>query len=135
MAPRKPDGSCLARLIVRDPAGEDEPVDLGQEPVTLGSDRECDVCLPAEPGAVAPAHAQIWFSGERFVIRSLDPLHPTILCGEQVNWASLDDGDEIEIGPYRLRFEMADGWEEFPAFLTTEHDAAASAEQIPERYE
>ncbi len=82
-------------------------VDLGEEPVTLGSDRECDVRLAGEPGPVAPAHAQIWFTGERFIVRSLDPLHPTVLCGQRVNWAGLDDGDEIEIGPYRLRFEAA----------------------------
>jgi curved DNA-binding protein CbpA len=130
-----PDGPCLGRLIVRSPAGEDETVDLGEEPVTLGSDRECDVRLAAEPGPVAPAHAQIWFTGERFVIRSLDPTHPTVLCGQRVNWAGLDDGDEIEIGAYRLRFEAVEAWGNPPDFLTADHEAVASAEEIPERHE
>ncbi|HUS82265.1 MAG TPA: DnaJ domain-containing protein [Dehalococcoidia bacterium] len=131
----QPEGRCLARLIVCNPAGEEETFELGEEPVTLGSDRECDLRLPAESGAIAPAHAQLWFTGERFVIRSLDPIYPTILCGQRVNWAGLDDGDEIEIGPHRLRFEVARAWDTPPHFLTVEHDAAADAEEIPERHE
>jgi hypothetical protein len=131
----QPEGRCLARLIVCNPAGEEETFELGEEPVTLGSDRECDLRLPAESGAIAPAHAQLWFTGERFVIRSLDPIYPTILCGQRVNWAGLDDGDEIEIGPHRLRFEAVHTWDAPPDFLTVEHDAAAGAEEIPERHE
>jgi curved DNA-binding protein CbpA len=129
------DGPRRGRLIVRGPGGREETVDLGEEPVTLGSDRECDVPLAAEPGQVAPAHAQIWFTGERFVIRSLDPTHPTVLCGQRVNWAGLDDGDEIEIGPHHLRFEAAHALDAPPEFLTTERNAATSAEEIPERHE
>ena len=128
-------GRPRGRLILCGPAGEEETFELGEEPVTLGSDRECDLRLEAESGAVAPAHAQLWFTGERFVIRSLDPIHPTVLCGQRVNWAGLDDGDEIEIGPHRLRFEAVHAWDAPPSFLSVEHDAAASAEEIPERHE
>ncbi len=129
------DGPRHGRLVVHSPEGQEETVDLGEEPVTLGSDRECDVRLAAEPGPVAPAHAQIWFTGERFVIRSLDPIHPTVLCGQRVNWAGLDDGDEIEIGPHRLRFEAAHALDAPPEFLTTERNAATRGEEIPERHE
>ena len=130
-----PDGPRRGRLVVRSPEDREETVDLSEEPVTLGSDRECDVRLAAEPGQVAPAHAQIWFTGERFVIRSLDPMHPTVLCGQRVNWAGLDDGDEIEIGVYRLRFEAVGPRDNPPDFLMIEHEAAASAEEIPERHD
>jgi hypothetical protein len=125
---------CLGRLVFRNDAAEEEVFELGEEPVTLGSDRECDLRLPAESGAVAPAHAQLWFTGERFVLRSLDPIHPTMLCGQRVNWAGLDDGDEVEIGPHRLRFEAVYTWDAPPDFLTVEQDAA-DAEEIPERHE
>jgi hypothetical protein len=124
----------LGRLVFRNAAAKQEVFELGEEPVTLGSDRECDLRLPAESGAVAPAHAQLWFTGERFVIRSLDPIHPTILCGQRVNWAGLDDGDEIEIGPHRFRFEAVHTWDTPPDFLTVEQEAA-NAEEIPERHE
>ena len=129
------DGPRRGHLLVRSPGGREETVDLGEEPVTLGSDRECDLRLTAESGAVAPAHAQLWFTGERFVIRSLDPMHPTVLCGQRVNWADLDDGDEIEIGPHRLRFEAAHALDAPPEFLTTERKAATRGEEIPERHE
>jgi FHA domain len=125
----------IGHLVVRGPGGEDEVIDLGEEPVTLGSDRECDVPLAADTGQVAPAHAQIWFTGERFIIRSLDPLHPTILCGQRVNWAGLDDGDEIEIGPHHLRFEAARASDAPPEFLTTERTTTTRGEEIPERQE
>ena len=128
-------GPRVGRLVIGDPKGKEESIDLGSEPVTLGSDRECDIRLASEPGQVAPAHAQIWFTGERFVIRSLDPTHPTVLCGQRVNWASLDDGDEIEIGPHRLRFEAAHALDAPPEFLTTKRNAATRGEEIPERHE
>jgi hypothetical protein len=129
------DRPCLGRLVVRGPDGDRDAFALGEEPVTLGTDRECAISLKTEADDVAPAHAQIWFSGERFIIRSLDPMHPTVLCGQRVSWASLDDGDEIEIGPYRLRFEAVAARDTPPDFLTTEHGAVANAEEIPERHE
>jgi curved DNA-binding protein CbpA len=128
-------GPRRGRLVMRGPEDREETFDLGKGPVIVGSGRDCDIRLAAEPGQVAPAHAQIWFTGERFVIRSLDPLHPTLLCGQRVNWAGLDDGDEIEIGPHRLRFEAVDLWDNPPDFLTLEPEAAASTEEISERQE
>jgi curved DNA-binding protein CbpA len=129
------DRACLGRLVVRGPGGDQDAFGLGEEPVTLGRDLECAISLKTEADDVAPAHAQIWFSGERFIIRSLDPMHPTVLCGQTVSWASLDDGDEIEIGPYRLRFEAVAARDTPPDFLTTEQGAVANAEEIPERHE
>jgi hypothetical protein len=129
-----PHNPLRGRLVVRSPDGREETVDLGEQPVTLGSERECDVRLDTEKGPLAPAHAQIWFNGERFLIRSLDPLCPTLVCGQRVNWAGLDNGDEIEIGPHRLRFEVVEQWDTPPEFLTIDREAA-NVEEIPERHD
>jgi hypothetical protein len=95
-----------ARLLVEDGRGEARVVTLGNGPLTIGAGPDCDVTLPMEDSAVASEHAQIRLTGGHFVIRSLSPAHPTLIDGSNVNWAMLDDGDEIEIGRWRIRFEV-----------------------------
>ena len=110
-----------ARLLITEASGKTDSVILGDKPITLGSDRTCEVVLEAEAGLVAAAHAQIWFAGDRFLIRSLSPRHATRIGGNEVNWAVLDDGDEIEIGRCRIRFETMHPSGTVPDFLSMQH--------------
>ncbi len=110
-----------ARLVITRVSGESDRVALGDKPITIGSDDTCDVILEADGGLVAAAHAQIWFTGDNFVIRSLNPRYATRIGGSKVNWAMLDDGDEIEIGRCRIRFEAIDAGEPVPDYLSLHH--------------
>ena len=40
--------------------------------------------------------------------------------GRLVTWAVLEDGDEIEVGPCRLRFQLETASADLPGFLTRE---------------
>ena len=110
-----------ARLHIAEASGKSDVVVLGDKPITLGSDRTCEVVLEAEAGLVAATHAQIWFAGDHFVIRSLSPRHATRAGGREVNWAVLDDGDEIEIGRCLIKFETLHPSGTVPDFLSVQH--------------
>ena len=110
-----------ARLHIAEASGKSGVVVVGDKPITLGSDRTCEVVLEAEDGLVAAAHAQIWLAEDHFVIRSLSLRHATRIGGNEVNWAVLDDGDEIEIGRCRIRFETMHPSGTVPDFLSMQH--------------
>jgi curved DNA-binding protein CbpA len=107
-----------ARLHITEASGKADIVGVGDKPITLGSDPCSEVFLEADDGLVAAAHAQIWFAGGHFAIRSLSPRHVTRVGGNNVNWAMLDDGDEIEIGRCRIRFETMHPSGTTPDFLS-----------------
>jgi curved DNA-binding protein CbpA len=133
-AEQAPELLSPARLILEHPDSGRQVIGLGERPVMLGGDASCDIRLTAEPGKVADKHAQIWFAGDRFVIHSLDQLCPTMIGGQTVNWAVLEDGDDIQIGDHRLRFEMRPASEHPPDFLTVGNDGEMSVNEIPERH-
>lgn len=97
---------ALARLLVEDSRGSARIITVGDAPLVIGANPACDVTLPVEDGVVAPEHAQIRLTAGRFVIRSLSLSHRTLVDGSSVYWATLEDGDEIEIGRCRLRFSI-----------------------------
>jgi curved DNA-binding protein CbpA len=110
-----------ARLLITQASGKTDTVILGDRPITLGSDHTCDVVLEAEDRLIAAAHAQIWFAGDHFVIRSLSPRHATRIGEDEINRAVLDDRDEIEVGRCRIRFEAMHPSGSVPDFLSAKH--------------
>jgi curved DNA-binding protein CbpA len=110
-----------AHLLITEASGRTESVILGDKPITLGSDRTCEVVLEGEADLVAAAHAQIWFAGDHFVIRSLSPRHATRIGEDEINWAVLDDRDEIEVGRCRIRFEAMHPSGSVPDLLSAKH--------------
>jgi hypothetical protein len=76
--------------------------------------------LEAVDGRAGGAYAQIWRAGDHYVIRSLSPQCPALIDGQEVNWARLDDGDEIEIGRHRLSFHMIDPTDQVPEYLAAD---------------
>jgi len=50
-------------------------------------------------------HARVWLREGRFMLHHLDRRLTTSIGERTVDWAVLEPGDEIVIGPHRLRFE------------------------------
>lgn len=96
----------LARLILMYASGRKQILELGPEPITLGTGPACDVRLEDEGGAVAAQHARIWYGGGRFILQALAGHRTTLAGGKPVVWAALEHGDEIAIGSSRMRFEI-----------------------------
>ncbi len=95
-----------ARLLVVDGPDKGKSVPLGEEPVTLGADADCTLTLANPDGRVGGHHARIWLREGHFMLHHLEGARFVTLVGEkQVSWAVLEDGDEIAVGPHRLRFE------------------------------
>ena len=96
--------SARLRLIEGPDKGKSVP--LGEDAVTLGSDADCTLTLADPSGRVAGHHARIWLREGHFMLHHLAGGRYVTSVGENApKWAVLEDGDEIVIGPHRLRFE------------------------------
>jgi uncharacterized protein YegL len=85
--------------------GIDQSFEVGDEPVTLGTSSECQIRLEEGEGAVAVQHARVWLRDGNLMLHHLAPLHESLVGGRPVSWVSLETGDEVDIGPYRLLVE------------------------------
>ncbi len=78
---------------------------INKEVVTVGRDSTNDLCLPDT--SVSRYHCSIIREpGGRYVIKDLNSTNGSIVNGVQVDTAPLHHGDEIELGNYRIRFEL-----------------------------
>jgi len=94
------------RLTVVDGPDRGKSLPLGEDAVTLGSDADCTLSLADPYGRVAGRHARIWLREGHFMLHHLAGGRYMTVVGENtVRWVVLEDGDEIVIGPHRLRFE------------------------------
>ncbi len=101
-----PEEEVLAKLImVRGPsAGEEFPV--GDSPLSLGSAPWCDIILSDDDGMIGQEEARAWIHGDKMMFHRLTRLTVLATEGDIGGWLVLEHGDEVSIGPYRLRFEM-----------------------------
>ncbi len=96
----------IARLIVVDGPDKGKSVALGGKPVTLGGGAGCILPLANPDGRVGEEHARLWLREGHFMLHHLEgPRFATYVNERQVAWAALENGDEVVIGPHRLRFE------------------------------
>ncbi len=105
---RKASLDCRALLTVMDGpvagmAVEVRPGDLA----TLGRSASCALRLPAADGAVAEEHARVWWRDEKLMAHHVAREQSTFVAGRRLTWASLQTGDVIELGPYRLLVDIA----------------------------
>jgi curved DNA-binding protein CbpA len=97
----------VARLVIEEGPQAGTVLDLGHEPVTIGADNGCSLCIADEGGRVSAEHALVWRRQERFMICQLAAGQPGILIGGRaILWAVLEDGDRIEIGDHVVHFEL-----------------------------
>ncbi|MDI6858305.1 MAG: VWA domain-containing protein [Dehalococcoidia bacterium] len=96
-----------ARLIVIDGPQLGTALELGDHAVTIGTDADCSLRLSDASGQVGRRHVRVWLREGRYMLHHLDRGRATRIGERRVEWAVLEPGDEIVIGPHRLRFEEA----------------------------
>jgi hypothetical protein len=92
-----------AALIVRSGGGRaGETFPLETSPTTIGRSPECAIFL--DDVTVSRKHAVFTRNGDRWRLEDLGSLNGTFVNRERVETAELRDGDELQIGKYRLTF-------------------------------
>jgi len=92
-----------AGLIVRSGGGlAGETFTLAASPTTIGRSPDCAIFL--DDVTVSRKHAVFTKDGERWKLEDQGSLNGTFVNRERVETADMSDGDEIQIGKYRLTF-------------------------------
>ena len=90
-------------LVVRSGGGRaGEHFLLEQEQTTVGRSPDCDVFL--DDVTVSRRHALVLRRDGRFFIEDRGSLNGTFLNRRRIESGPLEDGDEVQIGKYRLTF-------------------------------
>ena len=94
------DGPALVIRSGGGRTGEAFPVDRAQ--TTIGRSPECDIFL--DDVTVSRRHAVVARGNDGFTIEDLGSLNGTFLNRSRIERDSLENGDEVQIGKYRLIF-------------------------------
>ncbi len=100
--------SKCGALLVRDESGEKtmtyvpEEAELSAEQTTIGRSPDCDIFL--DDVTVSRRHAVVSRKNGELTIEDLGSLNGTFLNRRRIETGALTDGDELQIGKYRLTF-------------------------------
>jgi ribosomal protein L40E len=98
-----PEGIGGPALVVRSGGGRaGETFPLEGDRVTVGRSPDCEIFL--DDVTVSRKHAALTKDGNGFSIQDEGSLNGTFVNKKRVEGAQLEDGDEIQIGKYRLTF-------------------------------
>jgi hypothetical protein len=90
-------------LVVRSGGGRaGEHFPLQDERVSVGRSPDCDIFL--DDVTVSRRHALVKRADGRFLIEDQGSLNGTFLNRRRIESAPLEDGDEVQIGKYKLTF-------------------------------
>ena len=93
-------------LVVRSGGGRaGEHFLLEQESTTVGRSPDCDIFL--DDVTVSRRHALVKRSNDQFLIEDQGSLNGTFLNRRRIESGGLEDGDEVQIGKYKLTFLTA----------------------------
>lgn len=110
-----------AHLHWQFPPGQEHRLSLEKDLFVIGRSRDCDITILDE--RVSRQHAEIYFDGDAFLISDLGSYNGTLLNGERLeSTRPLQQGDQLQIGPVTLRFEVQ---------TPSEEDSAPPAESRP----
>ena len=93
----------LYRLIVLSGQRKGERITVGEEPMTIGRDARCEICIDDADAALR--HARIEQRGEDLRIKDLDSMGKIIVNNREVSEAKLKHGDVIVVGRTRFLVE------------------------------
>lgn len=96
--------SCLVKIYPA--SGLEGPIELGDRPVILGRDSDCDIELP--DSSVSERHAKIEPLGEGYLLKDLQTTNGTFINEDRIESQALRAGDTIRIGNQILKFLSAD---------------------------
>ena len=95
-------------LVVRSGGGRaGEHFSPQGERTTIGRSPDCDIFL--DDVTVSRKHAELVQEDGRFTIRDLGSLNGTYVNRRRIESSPLSDGDELQIGKYRLTFLVGAG--------------------------
>ena len=98
-----PEGIDGPALIVRAGGGRaGETFPLEHERITIGRSPDCEIFL--DDVTVSRKHAVITKNGDDFRIEDEGSLNGTFVNKKRVEAAELENGDELQIGKYKLSF-------------------------------
>ena len=75
---------------------------LESELTTVGRDGRADILL--DDVTVSRRHVEVFRTADRYAVRDLGSLNGTWLNGTRIDQAELRDGDELQIGRFKLVF-------------------------------
>lgn len=95
-----------AKLTWGFPSGQLHALVLVNEITVIGRGRDCEITLLDE--RISRQHSEIYFDGESYLVSDLGSFNGTYLNGEMLgDTHPLEDGDQLQIGPVVLLFELA----------------------------
>jgi hypothetical protein len=102
----RPSEPGAGRLVEKLERRRGDALDLGVEPIVIGSSRrECTILLPEHPD-VAPVHARIWYrDGKYTLVHAGGFRRHTSVGGEWIERCVLEHGDEVQMGPHTWLYE------------------------------
>ena len=90
-------------LVIRSGGGRTgETYPLDRDQTTIGRSPDCDIFL--DDVTVSRRHAVVARGDAGFTIEDLGSLNGTFLNRSRIERGALDNGDEVQIGKYRLTF-------------------------------
>jgi predicted component of type VI protein secretion system len=96
----------VAELLVVNEAAGAGRYQLTGAPATIGFTPDCTIVLGHDDHLTGEERVRIWRREGKFMLHRLSRRGRVAVGGRPVAWAVLEDGDEIEVGPWRLRFSL-----------------------------
>jgi len=91
-----------AILVVRGGEDEGKYFEISAPLTTIGRHEESHICL--DDITVSRQHSEIHESGGRYIVRDAGSLNGTYVNQRRIDVAELSQGDELQVGKYRLVF-------------------------------
>lgn len=91
-----------AILVVRGGEEEGEYFDLSDPVTTIG--RHSDSGIVLDDITVSRRHSEVHHSAGRYIVRDAGSLNGTYVNQQRIDVAELGQGDELQVGKYRLVF-------------------------------
>lgn len=92
----------MAKVIVIFGGQTQSEHEVGEVELVVGREPECQICI--DNLGISRKHCAFSAKGEAFVVRDMGSANGTYVNGRKITEHYLNDGDEIIIGKYTLRF-------------------------------